>query len=93
MNGIPQWSFLNEEGRFRLDIGQIFFFIQCDEALHRLPIEVVDTPSLEVLKARLNSALGSLIWWEKCFLWQGVGTGCSFMSLPTEAILILTTSF
>jgi len=28
---------------------------------HRLPGEVVDAPSLEALKARLDGALGSLI--------------------------------
>jgi len=30
---------------------------------HRLPRVVVDAPSLEVLKARLDGALCSLIWW------------------------------
>ena len=30
---------------------------------NRLPKEVVDTPSLEALQARLDVALGSLIWW------------------------------
>jgi len=29
---------------------------------HRLPREVVDVPSLEVFKARLDGALGSLSW-------------------------------
>ena len=33
------------------------------EALAQLPIETVGTPSREVLKARLDGALGSLIWW------------------------------
>ena len=31
---------------------------------HRLPIEAVAAPSLEVFKARLDGALGSLLWWE-----------------------------
>ena len=31
---------------------------------HRLPREAVDAPSLEVFKARLDGALGSLGWWE-----------------------------
>jgi len=31
------------------------------EAGHRLPKEVVDAPSLEALKARLDVALGSLV--------------------------------
>ena len=30
---------------------------------HRLPKEVVDAPSLEAFKARLDVALGSLVWW------------------------------
>jgi len=33
------------------------------EALAQLPREVVGAPSLEVLKARLDGALGSLSWW------------------------------
>jgi len=28
-----------------------------------LPKEVVDAPSLEAFKARLNVPLGSLVWW------------------------------
>jgi len=28
-----------------------------------LPKEVVDAPSLEAFKARLDVALGSLVWW------------------------------
>ena len=31
---------------------------------HRLPSEAVDAPSLEVFKARLDGALGNLVWWE-----------------------------
>ena len=30
---------------------------------NRLPKEVVDVPSLEAFKARLDVALGSLVWW------------------------------
>ena len=30
---------------------------------NRFPKEVVDAPSLEAFKARLDVALGSLIWW------------------------------
>ena len=30
---------------------------------HRLPKDAVDAPSLEAFKARLNVALGSLVWW------------------------------
>jgi len=30
---------------------------------NRLPEEAVDAPSLEAFKARLDVALGSLVWW------------------------------
>ena len=30
---------------------------------NRLPKEAVDAPSLQAFKARLNVALGSLVWW------------------------------
>ena len=30
---------------------------------HRLQREVVDAPSLKAFKARLDVALGSLVWW------------------------------
>ena len=30
---------------------------------NRLPREVVDAPSLEVLKTKLDEALSNLIWW------------------------------
>ena len=30
---------------------------------NRLPKDVVDAPSLEALKGRLDVALGSLVWW------------------------------
>ena len=33
------------------------------DALNRLPKEVVDAPSLEAFKARLDVALGSLVCW------------------------------
>ena len=29
-----------------------------------LPREAVDAPSLEMFKARLDGALGNLVWWE-----------------------------
>jgi len=33
------------------------------DALDRLPKEAVDAPSLQAFKARLDVALGSLVWW------------------------------
>jgi len=38
-----------------------FFSMRVVRPWHRLPREVVDTPSLEVLKARLDGALSSLV--------------------------------
>lgn len=31
---------------------------------HRLPRRAVDAPSLEMFKAKLDGALGNLVWWE-----------------------------
>ena len=50
-------------GRFRLDIRRKFFTQRMVTHLNRLPKEVVDAPSLETFKARLDVALGSLVWW------------------------------
>ncbi|KFQ24718.1 hypothetical protein N332_09722, partial [Mesitornis unicolor] len=54
-------SFKLEEGRFRLDIRKKFFTVRVVRHWHRLPREVVDTPSLKVFKARLDRALGNLV--------------------------------
>ena len=51
------------QGRFRLDIRRKFFTQRAVMHWNRLPKEVVDAPSLETLKARLDVALGSLVWW------------------------------
>jgi len=48
------------EGRFSLDVRGKFFTMRVVRCWHRLPREVVDAPSLAVLKARLDGALGSL---------------------------------
>ena len=49
------------QGRFRLDIRKKFFTQVVVTHWNRLPKEVVDAPSLEVFKARLDVALGSLV--------------------------------
>ena len=49
------------EGRFRLDIRGRFFTERMVRCWNRLPREVVDAPSLEVFKARLDGALGNLV--------------------------------
>ena len=50
-----------KEGRFRLDIRGKFFIVTVAKCWNRLPREAVDAPSLEVFKARLDGALGSLV--------------------------------
>ncbi|KFV05758.1 hypothetical protein N340_14183, partial [Tauraco erythrolophus] len=54
-------GFKLKEGRFRLDIRKIFFTQRVVRQWNRLPREVVDAPSLEVFKARLDEALGNLV--------------------------------
>ena len=50
-------------GRFRLDIRRKFFTQRMVTHGNRLPKEVVNALSLKAFKARLDVALGSLIWW------------------------------
>ncbi|KFV11929.1 hypothetical protein N340_10668, partial [Tauraco erythrolophus] len=54
-------GFKLKEGRFRLDIRKTFFTQRVVRYWNRLPREVVDAPSLEVFKARLDEALGNLV--------------------------------
>ena len=56
-------GFKLRQGRFRLGIGRKFFTQRVVTHWNRLPKEVVDAPSLEAFKARLDVALGSLVWW------------------------------
>ena len=51
------------QGRFRLDIRRKFFTQRVVTHRNRLPKEVVDAPSLEAFRARLDVALGSLGCW------------------------------
>ena len=54
-------SFKLKEGRFRLDIRKKFFTMRVMKPWNRLPREVVDAPSLETCKVRLDGALSNLI--------------------------------
>ncbi|KFW63005.1 hypothetical protein AS28_00378, partial [Pygoscelis adeliae] len=54
-------DFKLKEGSFRLDIRNTFFMLRVVKHWHRLPREVVDAPSLETFKVRLDGALSNLI--------------------------------
>ena len=44
-----------------MDIRKMFFTVKVVRHWKRLPKDVVDTPSLETFKTRLDQALGNLI--------------------------------
>jgi len=50
-----------EEGRCRLDIRKKSFTARVVRNQNRLPSDVIDVPSLEAFKVRLDKALGNLI--------------------------------
>jgi len=54
-------GFKLKEGRFRLDVRKRFFTMRVVRHWNRLPRVVVDTPSSEVFKARLDGALSNLV--------------------------------
>ncbi|KGL98730.1 hypothetical protein N301_02623, partial [Charadrius vociferus] len=54
-------GFKLKEGRFRLDIMKKFFTMRVVKPWHRLPRGMVDAPSLETFKVRLDGALRDLI--------------------------------
>jgi len=54
-------GFKLRQGRFRLDIRRMFFTQRVVRHWNRLPKEVVDAPSEEAFKARLDVSLGSLV--------------------------------
>ncbi|KFP21073.1 hypothetical protein Z169_00523, partial [Egretta garzetta] len=54
-------GFKLKQGRFRLDIRKKFFTMRVVKHWNRSPREVVEAPSLETSKARLDGALSNLI--------------------------------
>ena len=54
-------GFKLKEGRFRLSIRKKFVAVRVVKHWHRLPREVVDAPSLEMFKVRLDGALSNLV--------------------------------
>jgi len=73
-------------GKFRLNMRKNFFPLRVTEHWNRLPREVVESPSLEmILKTRLDKVLCSLLW--VTLLWQGVGLDDPQRSLPTPTML------
>ena len=45
-----------------MDIRKKYFTVRVVRHWNRLPRDVVDAPSLETFKAKLDQALGKLIW-------------------------------
>ncbi|KAK4819788.1 LOW QUALITY PROTEIN: hypothetical protein QYF61_011388 [Mycteria americana] len=66
-------GFKQKEGRFRLDIGKKFFTMRVVKHWNRLTRKVVDAPSLETFKIRLDRALSNLIKKEDPGNYQPVG--------------------
>ncbi|KFQ26593.1 hypothetical protein N332_06480, partial [Mesitornis unicolor] len=54
-------GFKLEKGRFKLGIRKKFFNMRVVDHWNRLPREVVEAPSLEIFKVRLDGALSNLI--------------------------------
>jgi len=59
-----------KEHRFRLDIRKILFTMSVVKQWHRLPRDVIDAPSLETFKVKLDGALSKTM----SLPWQGIWT-------------------
>jgi len=67
-------GFKLRRGRFRVDIRKKFFTVRAVKHWNRLLREVVEAPSLEMFKARLDGALGKMILL-KMYLFTAGGLG------------------
>jgi len=64
-------GFKLREGGFRLDIRKTFFTVRVVKHWNELPREVVEAPSLETFKARLDGAVSNLVWFKMSQLTAG----------------------
>lgn len=76
-------SYKLEHGRLCLNIRKHFFTLQLAEHWHRLPGEVVESPSLEILKSSLDMAWIDFPW---C-LCKGIGQSRNSFQLSRSVIL------
>jgi len=74
-----------KQRKFCLNPRKNFFPLRVTEPWNRLPREVVESPSLEIFKTRLDAVLCSLLW--VTLLRQGLGLDDPQRSLPTPTIL------
>ena len=74
-----------KQRKLQLNMRKNFFTLRVTEPWHRLPREVVESPSPEIFKTHLDKVLCSLLW--VTLLQQAVGLGDPQRSLPTPNIL------
>jgi len=72
--------------KFCLNMRKNFFTLRVTEHWNRLPGGVVESPSVETFKTRLDKVLCSLLWVRPCFS-RAVGLDDPQRSLPTPNVL------